>query len=218
MKKLFFVAAALFAAVSFSACSEEDESSGNVPTEMRYVKTITMDHDVINIEYDDQHRIIKFGNNDLVYDGNTVLISQSKRIQLNNAGYVTATESYDGSSQAYRTDATYEYDAEGQLIASNYNSIVELGYRYRWENRNRYTSWSTDSEDYGYVYKNTYTTLKTPPCNLDFSNPNNWTEAYGLPLGKQCSNLIELAETSSKISEYLEGYRFAYEFDQDGYI
>ena len=106
MKKLFFVAAALFAAVSFSACYEEDESSGNVPTEMRYVKTITMDHDVINIEYDDQHRIIKFGNNDLVYDGNTVLISQSKRIQLNNAGYVTATESYDGSSQAYRTDAT----------------------------------------------------------------------------------------------------------------
>lgn len=218
MKKLFFIAAALFAAVSFSACSDEDESSGNVPTVMRYVKTITMDHDVINIEYDDQHRIIKFGNNDLVYDGNTVLISQSKRIQLNNAGYVIAEESYDGSSQTYRTDATYEYDAVGQLIASNENSSVELGYRYQWENGNRYTSWSTDSDDYGYVYKETYTTLKTPPCNLDFSNPNNWTEAYGLPLGKQCSNLIEIDETSSKNSDYMEGYRYAYEFDQDGYI
>ncbi len=216
MKKMFLIVAAISAIVSFSACNnDKDETDGKSPTEMRYVKTIAMDHDVINIEYDDQHRIIKFGDDDLIYDGNNVLISQSKRIQLNDAGYVIATESYDESSQTYRTDATYEYDAAGQLIASNY-IIDYINYRYRWENGNRYISWSTDSDDYGYVYKNTYTSLKTPPCNLDFSTPNNWTEAYGLPFGKQCSNLTEIDETSS--NGFVEGYQYTYEFDQDGYI
>ena len=37
-------------------------------------------------------------------------------------------------------------------------------------------------------------------------------------LGKQCSNLIEIDENSSKNSDYMEGYRYAYEFDQEGYI
>ena len=38
MKKLFLIVAAMFAVVSFSACSDDD--NGNPLTEMRYVKEI----------------------------------------------------------------------------------------------------------------------------------------------------------------------------------
>lgn len=211
---------AMFAVISFSACSDDDEGKGKVPTEMRYVKTIDSGKNIINIEYDEQHRITKFGNSVLVYNGNTVQImglssSQTipyERIQLNNEGNVIASESYDEYSKTYKTHATYEYDSAGRLIAGNY-ILDNINYSYRWENGNCYIVGPTDP----YTYTIKYTTHKTPPCNVDFST-GKWFLTYGLPIGKQCSNLVEIDETSSKERDYVEGYRYTYEFDKDGYI
>lgn len=227
MKKLFIIVAALFVVVSFSACSD-DEGGGKAPAEMRYVKTISFRNYIINIEYDEQHRIIKFGNWELVYNGNTVQImylssSQSipyARIQLNNAGNVITRESYDNFSKTYKTNATYEYDSAGRLIRDNY-ILDDISYSYRWKNGNRYVVGTTGiyENEHGYVYTDAYTTHKTPPCNLDFSTDGpSWLDAFGLPFGKQCSNLVEIDETSSKDSDYVEGNRYTYEFDKDGYI
>lgn len=38
MKKLFLIVAAMFAAVSFSACSDDDDNGGKAPTPEKWVK------------------------------------------------------------------------------------------------------------------------------------------------------------------------------------
>ena len=40
MKKLFLIVAAMFAAVSFSACSDDDDNGGKAPTPEKWVKQI----------------------------------------------------------------------------------------------------------------------------------------------------------------------------------
>ena len=60
MKKLFLIVTAMFAVVSFSACSDDDEGGGNPLTEMRYVKEIRSSQgEIESFEYD-QH--IEFQN------------------------------------------------------------------------------------------------------------------------------------------------------------
>ena len=56
MKKLFLIVTAMFAVVSFSACSDDDEGGGNPLTEMRYVKEIRRSQgEIESFEYDQQH-------------------------------------------------------------------------------------------------------------------------------------------------------------------
>lgn len=63
MKKLFLIVTAMFAVVSFSACSDDDEGGGNPLTEMRYVKEIRSSQgEIESFEYDQQHRISKYGS------------------------------------------------------------------------------------------------------------------------------------------------------------
>lgn len=42
MKKLFLIVAAMFAAVSFSACSDDDDNGGKAPTPEKWVKQISL--------------------------------------------------------------------------------------------------------------------------------------------------------------------------------
>ena len=211
---------ALFAAILFSACSNDNEDYNKIPIHKRYVKSIDTGDNIIHIEYDDQHRIIRYGDKRLIYNGNTVQVINSYLseiyaiIQLNNEGYVISVE-YEHNTYEHKHIDTYNYDPTGLLI-SEYCANDDIGYSFRWENGNRYTIGSTDR--FNYVYRDIYTTHKTPPCNLDFSTRDTWRHCYGLPFGKQCSNLIEVDDLYSINSDYIEGYRFAYEYDKDGYI
>ena len=83
MKKLFLIVAAMFAVVSFSACSDDD--NGNPLTEMRYVKEIRSSQgEIESFEYDQQHRISKYtryaGSCSFTYDGNAVNITANSTL------------------------------------------------------------------------------------------------------------------------------------------
>ena len=67
MKKLFLIMAAMFAAVSFSACSDDDENEGGSNTSI-VSQIIQQDEDgetlVWKFDYDNQGRIAKISSDD----------------------------------------------------------------------------------------------------------------------------------------------------------
>ena len=231
MKKLFLIVAAMFAAVSFSACSDDDDGGGNPLTEMRYVKEIrsSSQRGIESFEYDQQHRISKFtgyagyigyaGSWSFTYDGNTVNITANSTpfatLQLNNAGYAISGSSSDGDT------IIFKYDGANGLISKTYSEYD--AYTYRWNNGNRFLESSTVDPSSEYEYIQTYTSLKTPKCNFDFSQGMMGGGFFipcldGLFLGKQSTNLIEKVGTTGKSSQFTEGYRYSYKFNTDGYI
>lgn len=219
MKKLFLIVTAMFAVVSFSACSDDDEGGGNPLTEMRYVKEIRSSQgEIESFEYDQQHRISKYGSCSFTYDGNAVNITANSTpfatMQLNNAGYAISGSSSDGDTY------TFKYDGANGLISGKY-SEYEI-YTYRWNDGNRLIESSTVDPSSEYKYIQTYTSLKTPKCNIDFSQGIGGNTIIPcldrLFLGKQSANLIEEVGTTNKSSQYTEGHRYSYKFNTDGYI
>ena len=81
MKKLFLIVAAMFAAVSFSACSDDDDNGGKAPTPEKWVKQIVFRAEwdeswTSTITYDSENRVKKINGlrNDsyeFTYNGNS---------------------------------------------------------------------------------------------------------------------------------------------------
>lgn len=211
MKKLFIIVAALFVAVSFSACSDDNEGGGKAPTKMRYVKQIVRVEDGRKIEfkYDSKWRITQLINtnsngevetDDFIYDGNTIKTNWCK-LTLNNAGYVIRMVMND-------TTIEYSYNEDGGMIEERgYGDL----YTYSWIDGNRYCDT---------YFKTTYSNHKTPKCNLDFTdedmldNPVGWGPDWML-LGKQSAYLpSEFIDSENDANPN----RCSYKFDDKGYI
>ena len=115
---------------------------------------------------------------------------------------------------------TFKYDGANGLISGKY-SEYEI-YTYRWNDGNRLIESSTVDPSSEYKYIQTYTSLKTPKCNIDFSQGIGGNTIIPcldrLFLGKQSANLIEEVGTTNKSSQYTEGHRYSYKFNTDGYI
>lgn len=234
MKKLFIIVAALFVAVSFSACSDDDEGGGKAPTKIRYVKSIVDDNgSFVQFDYDQQNRIIKYEYNDhrdgstdlftLTYNGDVVEIKEKKgpnfatTIRLNADNNATSAFTYVEGNKS--TTINYTYD-KGNLIRSENND--GFIYAYKWLNGNRYydgeNSVNPDSDKPNFPIL-TYSKYYTPKCNIDLTNFyfSGFVSPQSFFLGNHSANLPE-----SEITYYEEqgkdGFKYSYEFDKDGYI
>ena len=229
MKKLFLFVAVMITAVSFSSCSKDDDNGNTTPKEMRYVKEITFNYDFsivksIRFEYDDQHRVVKYESSTdgseprtfpVTYNGKNVQIRElnssyiTTTLKLNDAGNVIFAEEIERGSQW-----SYEYDTAGRLISEQCeNQSPYEHYTYRWENGNRYATSNSYEPNPPVII---YTNLKTPPCNFDFTNGIRLSYE-DFCAGLQNANLLESSTCYYESGSY-EGRKYAYEFNQDGYI
>ena len=184
MKKLFFIVAAMFVAVSFSACSDDDDNGGKAPTPEKWVKQIVFRAEwdeswTTSITYDSEKRVKKVDGlrNDsyeFTYNGNSLTVKGSDRTytcKLNSDGYVTEVTEND-----FDKDETYYYKME---YKNGYLQRVEQRYssnesRVRvsectWRDGNLVESKCTDYNEDGtdittvkYSYSQTAT-----PINID---------------------------------------------------
>ncbi|WP_418194910.1 hypothetical protein [Alistipes shahii] len=184
MKKLFFIVAAMFVAVSFSACSDDDDNGGKAPTPEKWVKQIVFRAEwdeswTTSITYDSEKRVKKVDGlrNDsyeFTYNGNSSNVKGSDRTytcKLNSDGYVTEVTEND-----FDKDETYYYKME---YKNGYLQRVEQRYSYNesrvrvsectWRDGNLVESKCTDYNEDGtdittvkYSYSQTAT-----PINID---------------------------------------------------
>ena len=184
MKKLFFIVAAMFVAVSFSACSDDDDNGGKAPTPEKWVKQIVFRAEwdeswTTSITYDSEKRVKKVDGlrNDsyeFTYNGNSLTVKGSDRTytcKLNSDGYVTEVTEND-----FDKDETYYYKME---YKNGYLQRVEQHYSYNesrvrvsectWRDGNLVESKCTDYNEDGtdittvkYSYSQTAT-----PINID---------------------------------------------------
>ena len=184
MKKLFFIVAAMFVAVSFSACSDDDDNGGKAPTPEKWVKQIVFRAEwdeswTTTITYDSEKRVKKVDGlrNDSYefnYNGNSLTVKGSDRTytcKLNSDGYVTEVTEND-----FDKDETYYYKME---YKNGYLQRVEQHYSYNesrvrvsectWRDGNLIESKCTDYNEDGtdittvkYSYSQTAT-----PINID---------------------------------------------------
>lgn len=233
MKKLFLIVAALFVAVSFSACSDDEDNGGKSLTVMRYVKSISCsEYGTAIFEYDDQLRVVKYTYNDadgrdnrsyaLKYDGNTVSIKDMTDpeqyyaiVQLNNNGYASSVNYNYGNGKDAKGTINFTYDANNGLIKQTHSDDYTT--KYHWTNGNRY--YESDSNDS--QIETSYSTNITPKCNIDvdLSYYENWGESFPpffLFLGKNSVNLVDSITHVYDIGK--DGEKYSYEFDNKGYI
>ena len=184
MKKLFFIVAAMFVAVSFSACSDDDDNGVKAPTPEKWVKQIVFRAEwdeswTTSITYDSEKRVKKVDGlrNDsyeFTYNGNSLTVKGSDRTytcKLNSDGYVTEVTEND-----FDKDETYYYKME---YKNGYLQRVEQRYSYNesrvrvsectWRDGNLVESKCTDYNEDGtdittvkYSYSQTAT-----PINID---------------------------------------------------
>jgi len=184
MKKLFFIVAAMFVAVSFSACSDDDDNGGKAPTPEKWVKQIVFRAEwdeswTTTITYDSENRVKKIDGlrNDsyeFTYNGNSLTVKGSDRTytcKLNSDGYVTEVTEND-----FDKDETYYYRME---YKNGYLQRVEQRYSYNesrvrvsectWRDGNLVEAKCTDYNEDGtdittvkYSYSQTAT-----PINID---------------------------------------------------
>lgn len=184
MKKLFFIVAAMFVAVSFSACSDDDDNGGKAPTPEKWVKQIVFRAEwdeswTTSITYDSEKRVKKVDGlrNDsyeFTYNGNSLTVKGSDRTytcKLNSDGYITEVTEND-----FDKDETYYYKME---YKNGYLQRVEQRYSYNesrvrvsectWRDGNLVESKCTDYNEDGtdittvkYSYSQTAT-----PINID---------------------------------------------------
>ena len=184
MKKLFLIVAAMFAVVSFSACSDDDDNGGKAPTPEKWVKQIVFRAEwdeswTTTITYDSENRVKKIDGlrNDsyeFTYNGNSLTVKGSDRTytcKLNSDGYVTEVTEND-----FDKDETYYYRME---YKNGYLQRVEQRYSYNesrvrvsectWRDGNLVEAKCTDYNEDGtdittvkYSYSQTAT-----PINID---------------------------------------------------
>ena len=192
MKKLFLIVAAMFAAVSFSACSDDDDNGGKAPTPEKWVKQIKNFYNdgssrIATITYDSENRVKKIDNfwedYEFTYNGNSLTVKGRDEYEyidedmtfvcyvckLNSDGYVTEI-----AETGYETNGTDYYKLE---YKNGYLQRVEKRYgdnnsrlgvtECKWSNGNLVEIKSTDDDyrdDYHScsVIKYSYSETATP--------------------------------------------------------
>ncbi len=141
MKKLFFCAAALFAAISFAACSDSDDDGQNIDTSKLLGKWVALArYDYVAesdsyVEIDDkEHYIDDFVLN--FQDEKTVLISESEKSQYIytntytlNGSRITFHEKDTGYTRSYKI--TLLTDTQMEL----WKKDIDDDYKVRYERK-----------------------------------------------------------------------------------
>ncbi|WP_195976209.1 DUF4595 domain-containing protein [Alistipes onderdonkii] len=222
MKKLFLIVAALFVAVSFSACSDDDENEGGSNTSI-VSQIIQQDEDgetlVWKFDYDNQGRIAKISSDDFTtlfsytvgeveiterYDGEDYVYSAT----LNGQGYIATLNDIDGNT------SNYSYDKNGYLSKLTWGDDGEL--QCTWNNGDLINEHRTGSDPMNYNYEYTNYPAKQ---NIDiFAFVYGYCHVddpeylgVGDLLGKKSTHLIK-----SSTSQAEAHVSFSYELDANG--
>ena len=177
MKKLFLIAVALFTAISFNACTNDDHENGGSDGDTRIVSQIIQQNEdgttvIYKFYYDDQGRVIRIHCDDYAtcfsYTAGQVEITGSSitgnddkygtrsihLATLNEHGYI-ATEDYlmyDNNNLIDRITGNYSYDKNGYLS--------EIWWDDKWDDNTLQCTWNngdliSEHHTKGY-YKGTY--------------------------------------------------------------
>lgn len=226
MKKLFLIVAAMFAAVSFSACSDDDDNGGKAPIPEKWVKQIVHrlaewdESWTTTITYDSENRVKKVEKGsdrsfdfEFTYNGNSLTVKDSDRTytcKLNSDGYVTEVTEND-----FDKDETYYYKME---YKNGYLQRVEKRYSSNesrvsvsectWRDGNLVESKRTDYDEGGtnittvkYSYSQTATPINIDLFYIDGGyidvlEPLAWLGFYG----RQSAKLPDKADITSYYS------------------
>lgn len=245
MKKLILIVAAMFAAVSFSACSDDDDNGGKAPTPEKWVKQIVfrLVQDELwttttSITYDSENRIKKVddlvvGDYEFTYNGNSLIVKSDDRTytcKLNSDGYVTEITEDD-----FDKDETYYYKME---YKNGYLQRVEKGYdsseprlgvtEYKWSNGNlvEIREADYDSGDFDAIQKFFYSETATPiNINLLYLICQRGGVPAELGLlgfcGRQSAKLVSESDYfnyMNGIEVYSEHDSYGYTFNPDGTV
>ena len=233
MKKLFLIAAALFTAISFNACTNDDHENSSDYTGIVSQIIQQNEHgttEIYKFYYDDQGRVIRILN----YDDCAICYSYSYTYtagQVEITGQVetngiTDNFSYLATLNKQRYIATLNYPDDYDEYVDNF-SYDKDGYLSKlwWDNEAYWLQCTWNNGDLisehhtkGY-YKGTYEYTNYPrkqnidifaiTCGYDFYNDNYFIDAAGL-VGRRSAHLIKSVNTDEcDIS-------FSYEFDSNG--
>lgn len=179
MKKLFLMAAALFAAISFSACSDDDDNGGKSAKTVLVKQVIFTEEDnnqskTHTIEYDDQGRICRMTSDDpssstysYSYSDNSVTMTITDgesheyimTCELNADGYIVK------ASDPYEPEGSFHfvsYNNNGYLERWYTNFLTDQQRRYSWENGNLVSV----KEPGAWEQTITYTQIAATPINF----------------------------------------------------
>jgi len=235
MKKLFLIVAAMFVAVSFSACSDDDDNGGKAPTPEKWVKQIKdFYHDgssrIATITYDSENRVKKIDDfwgvdYEFTYNGNSLIVKSEDRTytcKLNSDGYVTEITEDD-----FDKDETYYYKME---YKNGYLQRVEKGYdsseprlgvtEYKWSNGNlvEIREADYDSGDFDTIQKFFYSETATPiNINLLYLICQRGGVPADLGLWGFCGRQSAKLVSESDYFNYMNGIEVYSEHDSYGY-
>lgn len=229
MKKILYFAIAMFAVISFSACSDEDDNghTSNNPILVRQCIYTNGDDNptIYTFEYDNQNRIVRVTNNynhsetQFSYSGNTVTETliytnggfDTRICQLNADGYIESI-----------TD--YQYPEDLQLYSYKNGYLQEMHaswsndqWIYNWDNGNLISISEPIVWDTRWDKTITYSQVTAIPTNINIDYIEECPELqfFGFT-GKQSKFLpkksIHKNETDTKTDTY------EYEFNSNGTI
>ena len=173
MKKLLFIAAVIFMATAvYSFSKEEFEKDNTDKTDVKLVRQIKWNSNIVDLEYDSYNRIVRYYEYNakfrpfiewnFIYDEDSMVAYNDSgevyNCKLNKDGYIT--EWVDGDDKEI---FTYK---NGYMVYSDYifsHSTSNGSFRYQWENGN-ITYIFEDPYDNCYF---SYSPYKYPHINLD---------------------------------------------------
>ena len=237
MKKLFLIVAAIFVAVSFSACSDDDDNghASDKPVLVKqYIVTEVGEYtETYNIEYDSQNRISRLYTKrsssekeySFSYEGNMLTETDTEtdydyndngdpyiyttitKCELNKDGYI------EKAIDTYYDNGDYTLfsykDGYLQSIQSKNSSPKCV---YNWNNGNL-ASYENGAE----VTTITYSQVVATPTNLDLNFVDEYYGSYNFWgfLGKKSKNLPEKLVIKSKESANTLTITYQYELNSN---
>ena len=240
MKKLFLIASALFTAISFNACTNDDHENGGGDGGNRLVSQIIRQNEdgtteIYKFYYDDQGRVIRIHYDDYAtcfsYTEDKVEITESSitgnddkyawviyLATLNGQGYITTSDylMYDGNNRDCIT-SNYSYDKNGYLS------------KIWWDNNALQCTWNNgDLINEHYTedsYEGTYEYTNYPrKQNIDifevsygyyYDGDDFFIGAAGL-VGRKNAHLIKSANFSSNNESDNVSLSYDYELNDNG--
>ena len=232
MKKLFLIVAAMFAAVSFSACSDDDDN-GHVSDKPVLVKQciITEEYgetDIVYFEYDSQNRISHISSAERTDGKEEFLFSYNENkmtITYKQTDYTEPDRSYteiyicEQNTDGYiekETDPNNDYTTysyKNGYLQNQQPSYSNQQYTYNWNNGNL-VSYSAVGE---WTTTITYSQSTATPINLDlnFVNEYRWSYHFWGLLGKKSKNLPQKSVLKHKDSANTLTITYQYELNSN---
>ena len=230
MKKLFLIAAALFTAISFNACTNDDHENGGGSSGIRLVSQIIYQNEngktnIHKFDYDNQDRVTRItsdnGYTEFTYSGNKVTIiehyewvnndiyHETYHATLNEQGYIETLSEDDGSI------SYYSYDKNGYVSRLTWND-ADHDVQCTWSNGDLIHERITGDDPIDCNYEYTDYPAKQNidiyafTCGYCHVDDPELIGAVGL-VGRKNAHLIK-SDTSSE-GDYTS---FSYELDSNG--